>query len=50
VTKFTPYELVFGQKPRANLRLLNDLPEDTVVDESNLNLEFEGRYIPLITI
>ena len=46
VTKFTPYELVFGQKPRANLRLLNDLPEDTVVDESNLNLEFEELIYP----
>ena len=32
VTKFTP---VFGQKPRANLRLLNDL-----------NLEFEELIYP----
>ena len=37
---------VFGQKPRANLGLLNDLPEDTVVDESNLNLEFEVPIYP----
>src|SRR6185503_1161946 len=46
VTKFTPYELVFGQKPRANLRLLGDLPTDTVVDERDINLEFEEPIYP----
>ena len=46
VTNFTPYELVFGQKPRANLRLLHALPADTVVDESNLNFEFEEPIYP----
>jgi len=47
VTKYTPYELVFGQKPRANLNLLKDMPVDTVTDEDDINLEFEEPTYPM---
>ena len=47
VTKYTPYELVFGQKPRANINLLKDMPVDTVTDEDDINLEFEEPTYPM---
>src|SRR6185369_14071594 len=46
VTKHTPYELVFGQKPRSNLALLRDLPTDVIVDEGRINIEFEEPAYP----
>jgi len=47
VTRYMPYELVFGQKPRANINLLKDMPVDTVTDEDDINLEFEEPTYPM---
>ena len=51
ITKHTPYELVFGQKPRSNSALLKDLPMDVIVDEGRINIEFEepAYHIQLTT-
>ena len=48
VTKYTPYELVFGQKPRANLNLLKDMPVDTVTDEDDINWSLKSQHTPPI--
>ncbi|CAG8844730.1 20450_t:CDS:1, partial [Racocetra persica] len=38
-TKTTPYQLVFGQDPQADLRIISMLYQQNIVNEENILLE-----------
>ena len=46
VTGATPYELVFGQAPVANLNLLSELEDENVCDEETIRLKIEEMPYP----
>lgn len=45
VTNYTPYELVFNQKPRSHYALLDEFDDNVIVAEEDLDIDFEeGSY------
>ena len=43
-TKYSPYELVFGQQQKANLQIINDLYEAGITSEENVGDTIEVEY------